>query len=161
MYKIKSFFIILLTAFCLNVKSQQIIASSEIDPLEVILIHRAAKIYLKDTNVQIIIKNSPLYPGLEGMTQQIGPKLYSIDIAFDLKNKKERKWTILHEFGHVLDFHLGFLSQHPPRWMGKRIDSRLPWNLRPWEISADNWAAELWAALLNEPPPYVIWNIEN
>ena len=81
--------------------------------------------------------------------------------AINVKDNKMRKWTLLHELGHIIDMSLGRLSQTPPRWMGKKMNRDLPWDIRPWEISADEWAVKMWEALVDEPIPYIILKIEN
>ena len=144
--------------FTLSVNAQSVLAPPETDPNEVILLYRAAKNFVKDTNVTIILKPySPLHPAVNGLTYQIAPKMYIIDINFLVSEKKLRKWTLLHELGHVLDINSGKLTQHPAKWMGKKIKNDLPWDIRPWEISADMWAEKMWVALIDEPQPYVIF----
>lgn len=140
---------------------QSIVAPLSMDYREVVLINRAAKNFIKDSSITIIIKpESPLHPLIEGVTYQINPKLYTIDLNFMVKNRRERMWVLLHELGHIIDINNGMLNQHPPRWMGRRMNNSLPWELRPWEMSADEWALEMWAALVNEPPPYIIFKME-
>ena len=41
--------------------------------------------------------------------------------------------------------------------MGKKINNDLPWDIRPWEVSADMWAEKMWVALMDKPQPYVIF----
>lgn len=152
----KIIFILLL--FPLFYKSQSIVAPIEMDPREVILAHRAAKNFISDTTITIIIKPySPLNEYIRGLTYQIHPKMYIIDLNYKIESKTERMWVLLHEMGHVIDMNNGFLCQHPPKWMGKKLNPNLPWEVRPWEISADMWAERMWKALVNAPQPYVIF----
>ena len=142
--------------------SQSIVAPMTMDYKEIILVNKAAKSFINDSSITIILKHdSPLHPYVEGVTYQINPKLYTIDINFNVKDNKMRKWTLLHELGHVIDMSLGRLSQTPPRWMGKKMNRDLPWDIRPWEISADEWVIKMWEALVDEPIPYIILKIEN
>tara|TARA_B100001175_G_C19199586_1_gene490654 strand:+ start:208 stop:693 length:486 start_codon:yes stop_codon:yes gene_type:complete len=153
--KIIFIFFLLFPLFC---KSQSIIAPIEMDPREVILAHRAAKNFIGDTTITIIIKPySPLNEYIRGLTYQIHPKMYVIDLNYDIKSRKERMWTLLHEMGHVIDMNNGVLCQHPPKWMGKKLNPNLPWEVRPWEISADIWAEKMWKALVDSPQPYIIF----
>jgi hypothetical protein len=150
--------IILLCIIPFNLRSQSIISTPDADPYETILLYRAAKNFIKDSTITILFKpKSPLFPGIDGFAYQISPKMYAIDINYTCKNKQQRKWVILHELGHIIDMTLGNLSQYPPRWMGQKMNNDLPWDIRPWEISADIWAEEMWTALINRPQPYVIF----
>jgi len=125
---------------------------------EVILVQKTVINFICDSNITIIINPScPLHPSIDGVTFQIKHNYYIIEISGHINSKSERKWTLLHELGHVVDMHEGYLNQYPPKWMGKKIDFQLPWEYRPWEISADMWASTMWEALVNEPPPYIIW----
>ena len=151
--------IFILLFFHLFLQGQSIIAPAEMDPHEVVLAHRAAKNFIGDSSITIILKpHSPLNPYINGLTYQINSQIYVIDLNYLLKSKTERKWTLLHEIGHVIDLHNGYLSQFPPKWMGKKMNPNLPWDVRPWEISADMWAEKMWKALIDEPQPYVIFN---
>ena len=154
----KNIIFIIILIFPLTIKSQSIIAPPEMDPFEVILVHRAAKSFIRDSNITIIIRpNSPLNPLIDGVTYQISPKIYIIDLNYSLRDKTFRKWTLLHELGHIIDMNLGHLSQYPPKWKGRKLNPNLPWEVRPWEVSADIWAEKMWKALINEPQPYIIF----
>ena len=165
MGKLKKVVILVLFLFLLiqsNLfKGQSIIAPLAMDYKEVILISKAAKSYIRDSSITIILNPiAPLHPYVEGVTHQINPKLYILEVNNNIKNKIQRKWVWLHELGHVIDIYNGFLSQFPPKWMGKKLNYDLPWDIRPWEISADEWAFELWATFVDEPPPYIIFRLK-
>lgn len=150
--------LVLFLLFPFIIRSQSIISPPEMNPREVILAYRAAKNFVRDSSITIIIKPySPLHPAINGVTCQVAPKMYIIDLNILLRNKTLRKWTILHELGHVIDLNNGTLSQFPSKWMGKKINNDLPWIIRPWEISADMWAEKMWIALIDKPQPYVIF----
>mgnify|MGYP006224872303 FL=1 len=62
--------------------------------------------------------------------------------------------------GHVLDLYEGRLNQTPPRWMGEKINPDLPWDVRPWEQAADEWAFIMWGVLVDDVvPPFIILKI--
>ena len=155
-----SFLISLCLLFNGEVKGQKIIAGPEIPVEDVILTYRAAKNFLRDSSVTIILKDNLLHPDIEGITQQIHKGLYCIDISNQVQSPVLRKWVILHEMGHVLDLHEGRLSQSPPRWMGEKINPNLPWDVRPWEQAADEWAFIMWGILVDDTvPPFIILKI--
>ena len=158
----KQIIFIILIFLTTRVNSQSIIAPPEMDPFEVVLVHRAAKSFIRDSSITIILRpNSPLNPLIDGVTFQISHKLYIIDLNYTLRDKKIRKWTLLHELGHVIDMSLGYLSQYPPKWKGKKLNPNLPWDIRPWEISADIWAEKMWKALIKSPQPYIIFQLSS
>lgn len=155
---LKAFLIATLLVSFKGSKSQIVLPGPEIRLDDAFLLYRAANNFLKDSTVTIILKTNLLHPEIQGITQQIHEKLYCIDISDRVnRDKTMRKWVILHEMGHVLDLHAGKLAQTPPRWMGKKINSHLPWELRPWEQAADDWAFIMWGALIDEIPPFIIF----
>ena len=154
----KKIVLIIVTLFTFRVSSQSIIAPPEMDPFEVVLAHRAAKSFIGDSTITIIlIPYAPLNEYINGLAYQISPKMFIIHISYLLSSKIERKWTILHELGHIIDISNGTLHQYPPKWKGKKIKNNLPYDIRPWEISADIWAEKMWKALVDEPQPYIIF----
>lgn len=163
MIKVKILKIILIATFLVSFKgskSQVVLPGPEIKLDDAFLLYRAATNFLKDTNVTIILKTNILHPEIQGITQQITANLYCIDISDHIsRDKTMRRWVILHEMGHVLDIHDGKLTQRPPKWMGKKIDPKLPWELRPWENAADDWAFLMWGALIDEIPPFIIFKL--
>lgn len=141
-------------------KSQLILSGPEIRLDDAFLLHRAARNFLKDSTVTIILKTNLLHPEIQGITQQITKSLYCIDISHEINRSRVlRKWVILHEMGHVLDLYDGKLSQEPQLWMGEKINPDLPWDARPWEQAADDWAFIMWGALIDEIPPFIIFKI--
>lgn len=150
----------LLFSFNGEAKGQKIIAGPEIPVEDIVLTYRAAKNFLRDSSVTIILKDNLLHPNIEGITQQIHKSLYCIDISTQVQSPVLRKWVILHEMGHVLDLHEGRLSQTPPRWMGEKMNPDLPWDVRPWEQAADEWAFIMWGILVDDTvPPFIILKI--
>jgi hypothetical protein len=84
-----------------------------------------------------ILENQPLHPGVAGLCNQLESHFYIIQIAPGLENPTE---VLLHELGHVIDFESGRLSVNPYLWDGEPAQWNLPWDKRPWELSADEWA---------------------
>ena len=65
--------------------SQSIVAPMTMDYKEIILVNKAAKSFINDSSITIILKHdSPLHPYVEGVAYQINPKLYTIDINFNV-----------------------------------------------------------------------------
>ncbi len=126
---------------------------------ECISIYLVAKSHLKDTNVTIIYQPyDPLFQGFNGVTWQYNHGLYLINLSAFVTDDMERMWALLHEMGHVIDMYNGDLKQFPLEWKGKRVfEKNIPWDQRPWEQSAENWAKVLWKELFGvDPPAYLI-----
>ncbi len=121
---------------------------------ECVLAYAAFREFVDDTNVIIIFNPiTPLYEAFDGITWQYSKHFYEISLNILLTEKKERIWTIFHEVGHVLDLYYGHLTQFPLTWKGKPVPSNLPWDKRPWEKSADEWAYRIWNRLIDDSPP--------
>lgn len=85
----------------------------------------------------IYLKSSPLYMGFLGLTREIEPQVYIIDINIFSYNTSMEK-TILHELIHVRQISSGQLVnlQNGWLWESKFYSFNLPYDDRPWEIQA-------------------------
>lgn len=90
--------------------------------------------YLQPT---IYLVTSPLYPTLLGLTREIAPQVFIIDINI-LPNNPFIERTILHELVHVRQISSGQLVNLSNGWLWKSkfysFDS--PYESRPWEVQA-------------------------
>ncbi len=156
----KKIITIFLFIFSLNINSQTIIAPPNMDSKELMVGFMALHKFIGDSNLVVVVQpNTPLYYGMQGLTQQYHKNFYTISISDKIIDKKIRLWVLLHEIGHVIDFHSGRLNEHPPMWEGNPIDDDIPWMLRPWEISAEDWALMMWLRLV-DTNPYIPFYIE-
>jgi hypothetical protein len=148
---------IILLCFSLNLNSQSVVCHPMSSDEECLLVVLALNEFIEDTNVTVIFNGiTPLYPAFEGITWQYHQNLYEININIIDMDEVDRRWTILHEVGHVIDLYYRNLTQFPLTWKGKPIEQNIPWEDRPWEKSADKWANRLWKRLFDDDPPYHI-----
>lgn len=146
--------IILFLILSFNLNGQKVICHSVSFEDECVLINRVLEEFVCDTNVVVMYNGLvPLYPGLQGVTWQYEKKLYVINLNFLIPPSEDRRVTILHEMGHVIDLYEGILTISPLTWKGDTIDENIPYNERPWEKSAQKWANILWDCLIDEPKP--------
>ena len=76
--------------------------------------------------------------------------MYLVSISSEIDSPLRRLWVIFHEMGHVIDMYNGILEPFPVKWKGKEITNNMPWEERPWEISANKWAETIWIKLLEK-----------
>lgn len=148
--------LLIILFFLINLKcySQRIICHPTTDPKECVLAYIALKTEIKDSNVLVLFNPiTPLYESFDGVTWKYNNNLYHISINIMLEDERLRLWTIFHEVGHVIDLYNKDLEQHPLKWKGKEISDNLPWQDRPWEKSADEWANKLWEKFIGDIPP--------
>jgi hypothetical protein len=90
--------------------------------------------YLQPT---IYLKSSPLYPTLLGLTREISPQVFIIDINI-LSNNPFIERTILHELIHVRQISSGQLVTlyNGWLWQNKFYSFDSPYESRPWEVEA-------------------------
>ena len=92
----------------------------------------------------IEIKFAPLHPRIGGLTTQISPGVYFIQInplyPFHLAQK-----VLMHELVHVHQFHSGLLFETNTGviWKGTEWSWLVPWSDRPWEIQAEEYVDKL------------------
>lgn len=146
---------ILFLILSFNLKSQKAICDHMTSQKECVLVNLALNEFIEDTNVIVIYNGlTPLHPRVEGITWRYTKEIYSINLNMYAGFFTDRRWTILHEVGHVIDLYYGNLTISPVTWKGKPVEREdIPWNERPWEISADEWAHKLWHRLIDEPKP--------
>ena len=153
----KKILTIIFIFFGLSTYSQTILAPPNTTEQELLLSYKSIKKFIGDTNLTVILQPyAPLRYGMQGLTEQLNKNLYVVSISTYITNEKIRKWIILHEIGHVIDFHRGRLNQHPPMWENCPIDNNIDWVSRPWEQAAEDWALIMWSVLVkDETPPYL------
>tara|TARA_R110000772_G_scaffold144343_8_gene254112 strand:- start:1658 stop:2158 length:501 start_codon:yes stop_codon:yes gene_type:complete len=134
-----------------NLSSQNLIHHFSTPPFEVKVAEMVLEKYICDTNVTILLNgNEILAPTIRGIAYQYTENLYQISISAHVRNKQSRVWTLFHEMGHVIDMVNGDLCQNPKYWLGERITEYIPYDDRPWEKSAEDWAAILWMDIIGE-----------
>jgi hypothetical protein len=90
--------------------------------------------YLQPT---IYLESAPLYPTILGLTREISPQVFIIDINV-LVNNPFLEITLLHELVHVRQISSGQLVNLPNGWMweSKFYSFDSPYETRPWEVQA-------------------------
>jgi hypothetical protein len=103
---------------------------------EEILISSIIKQYAPEASVHVLYEQ-PLGYGIMGLANKIGDHTYIIQIH---GNNPDPLHTIYHEMGHVIDSEMGRLDfRGDMYWEGHKCDFEIPWYLRPWEQSANQW----------------------
>lgn len=154
----KKLLLILSLFLSLNTFSQSIIAPPETPSDELLLAYRALKCFIDDDELTVMLQPFiPLNKNMHGLTKQYHKNLYIISISDQIHNKVIRKWVLLHEIGHIIDFHNGTLTKFPLTWKGAPINPNLDWIDRPWEQSAEEWATIMWEVLEDNPPPVHVY----
>jgi len=143
-------FTLLLILTTLSTTSQRLVMSQPTAANEYALIKRVASEWIPADVTIHYISSSPIYPGYNGLTQQLEPKRYLIQMNPTDRDPVSRAYTLLHEMGHVIDACQGRLEFNPLRWDGKIYDG-LVWKERPWEQSANEWADCLMYEIFVEP----------
>lgn len=147
----KLLFLLVFLLFFNNSHSQKVYCQPMGEPEECILVYLAAKEFIGDTNLIIIFNPyEPLIQSLEGLTWQYNKNMYLVSISSEIDSPLRRLWVIFHEMGHVIDMYNGILEPFPVKWKGKEITNNMPWEERPWEISANKWAETIWIKLLEK-----------
>jgi hypothetical protein len=99
--------------------------------------------WVNDTNLSVtVIHDVPLGYGISGVTHYIKHGTYVILLRWPTSTQQS-DYTLLHEWGHVLQMHSGDLVEDRNSdwtWKGEDVDFSIPWALRPWEIQADSLA---------------------
>ena len=96
--------------------------------------------YLDDAGVSVtVIHDVPLSYAISGIALYVDAKTFVILIASKQSDPKS-DYTLLHEWGHVIQMNDKDLVDHGSywTWKGHEIDFSIPWGLRPWEIQADS-----------------------
>ena len=96
--------------------------------------------YIGDTGVSVtVIHDVPLSYAISGITLYVNEETFVILIASKHGDPRS-DYTLLHEWGHVIQMYSGELVDHGTcwTWYGHEIDFSIPWGLRPWEIQADS-----------------------
>ncbi len=137
-----------------SIKAQRIICHQAGPQDECFYAYVALKEYIVDTNLVVVFNSlEPLHPAFQGITWQYNKYFYLVSISTGAILPQERVWTIFHEIGHVIDLYEGRLRQVPMMWKDEVIKQDLPWDERPWEMSAEKWAYRLWNRFIDEEPP--------
>lgn len=86
----------------------------------------------------VYIKYSPLFPTVLGLTRQLQPGYYIIDLN-PIAGTDRLEWILIHELVHVWQLHTRKLTKHPSgfEYDGKVYPIKYPYKLRPWEIEAE------------------------
>lgn len=98
--------------------------------------------FIGDTSISVtVVHDVPLAYGIAGLTQYINHGTYLILLRWPSSNEQS-DYTLLHEWGHVIQMHSGDLVEGPIvwTWKGDVVDFSMPWSIRPWEIQADSLA---------------------
>lgn len=96
------------------------------------------------------ISHSPLHSTLGGVTHQLGPHHYLIQLSALTPSEIDRMRILLHELGHVIDIETGRLDFKTHEWEGQKYP-QLEWQDRPWEKSANQWSDCLFYEYVIEP----------
>jgi hypothetical protein len=85
----------------------------------------------------VYINYSPLLPNILGLTRQLEPGIYSVDLN-PLYPQKDLESTMVHELIHVMQIYSGRLQilQGEVKWEGKTWSLSTPYQQRPWEQEA-------------------------
>jgi len=85
----------------------------------------------------VYISYSPLLPNILGLTRQLEPGIYAVDLN-PLYSQKELEATVIHELIHVMQIYSGRLKilQGEVKWEGKTWSLATPYQERPWEQEA-------------------------
>ena len=139
----------ILLAFSTN--SQQINYTYDFTPYsERHILEKACRDYLDSDVVIEYVSHSPLHSYIGGVTHQLGPKHYLIQLSAFSPSEVGRMRTLLHELGHVIDMESGRLDFQTQAWDGQMYPV-MDWQDRPWEKSADQWAECLFYEYVIEP----------
>lgn len=115
-------------------------ASPHIPPIHSYLNREMYK-YLNDSTASVtVINDVPLSYGISGVTYYIKNGTYVILLRWS-KSEPMSDYTLLHEWGHVIQMHNRELVDYGNgnwKWREERVDFSIPWGLRPWEIQADS-----------------------
>jgi len=151
----KKLILLFLFLFSFNrINSQVIYCNPAGSERECFYAYSAVREYIKDTNVVIVFNQmEPLHEAFNGVTWAYSKHLYIVNISPWEKNPLRRIWIIFHEIGHVIDLYNGNLTQFPTTWLGEPVEDNLPWDDRPWEKSADEWAERIWRRVMGGNPP--------
>lgn len=92
----------------------------------------------------VYIDYSPLFPTILGLTREMSPGIYIIDLnpMYDIE---KLEYVLLHELVHVWQLHKGILGKDGDFFIYNSIKYpySFPYSLRPWEIEADKIAEEV------------------
>lgn len=140
----------LLLFLSISMTSQRLVMAQPTTAYEYALIKTVSQKYLPADVTIHYIESSPIYPGYNGLTQQLEPKRFLIQMNPRDREPVSRAYTLLHELGHVIDAVQGRLEFNPLRWDSK-IYPNMEWKDRPWEQSANEWADCLMYEIFVEP----------
>lgn len=139
----------ILLAFSTN--SQQINHTYDHTPyVERYVLDQVCKDYLNSDVVIEYISESPLHSYIGGVTHELGPHHYLIQLSAFVPSEISRMKILLHEVGHVIDMETGRLDFQTQTWDGIQYPP-MAWPDRPWEHSADQWAECLFYEYVIEP----------
>jgi hypothetical protein len=154
-------FITVCILFLNSVFSQISNSGFDISPDEYLILDKHMEVYDKllcrklyerlNKNTTVIVQTKAYLPaGVNGVTYDLGNSTYLIQLVHQ-PDQRDRWWTLLHEWSHVIQFSQGKLEEPnngPIRWMGVPSDFNKPWSERPWELEADVMANKLWDTYL-------------
>lgn len=153
MKKIKfSLLFLFILSVCKLSFTQQVICYPSSHPYECDILNRIVSEYVCDSNVVVLYNGTELlqHP-VQGITNQYSDTLYQISVSYYIDSYSSRIWTLCHEAGHLIDMVNGDLSTHPDYcWKGESVNNSMPYYLRPWEQSAEEWASILFFSIVME-----------
>lgn len=131
---------IILILFSISIYGQELIVDAELNfAITKRIIEYKNTIVNRPPYLQpvIYIKTSPLYPLILGLTREISPQVFVIDINI-LSNNQFIERTILHELVHVRQISSGQLVNLYNGWLweSKFYSFYSPYETRPWEEQA-------------------------
>jgi hypothetical protein len=140
-------YLILLLFFSLNLNAQILKPSKDVEKYITSSTHQLNSKLFKGPAFQqpiVYIDYSPLHSQVAGLTREIGPGIFMIDLNpiydFILLEK-----VLLHELAHVYQIYKGDLYRNEFGfvWKGEHYRFGTPYNLRPWELHAEAVVAEI------------------
>jgi len=92
----------------------------------------------------VYIEFSPLHIQVAGLTREIGPSIFIIDLnpAYDFNTLE---WVLMHELVHVYQISSGILDKNIDGfiWKGLQYPYSTPYKTRPWELHAEAMVREI------------------
>ena len=87
----------------------------------------------------VYINYSPLFPTVLGLTRQLQPGYYIIDLN-PIAGTDRLEWILIHELVHVWQLHTNKLTKDETgfQYDGKSYPFKYPYKLRPWELEAES-----------------------
>lgn len=141
--------LILLLLLCLNAQAQNLKPSKDvkkhITPLTKELNTKLFKGPIAQQPI-VYIEYSPLHDDVIGLTRQIGPNVFMIDLNEDYVYV-DLEWVLMHELVHVWQLSTGQLTKNAKGfvWREKQYSHSTEYLTRPWELHAELLVSRIYA----------------